>query len=230
MVTTYTLKVINKWKDAEFQFFAGTSTNIGNHIWCKATIPFGGSLEIRTDFQVYAWCGTISSDGNFEEGVVEPVTLGSSGGKPNGTTLKTVSLEGKALKFEAAEPEAPGGAFEILTGIDFTVQDNFMLGMAWPDPSDPTNIVPVETFVAYPNDRYVLSPLPVYVVVVAGDDSPKNTGTGLSKICQEWNFSGTGMNYGEVTIDADGKFSDVTYKQVTTKALTTGPKPIRESG
>jgi len=102
------------------------------NVWYTSFVPHGGSFEVRTGLDFYAWVGTVPTAP--APGVI--VTSGMSllarpgEGDVPGSTFQNNIIESFPTISEIT-PSAISGAYEIQTESDFTVPNNtYLVGLA----------------------------------------------------------------------------------------------------
>ncbi|KAK1240116.1 hypothetical protein MKX08_007558 [Trichoderma sp. CBMAI-0020] len=138
MSTSYTISIENnRGANTNYATFMEPPEFTGGlqplmNVWYSTFAPQGGSFELRTGMDFYAWTGTVPIAP--APGVV--VTSGMSLlARLGNDSVPGSTFEKKIIQtfptIEEISPSAVSGAYEIKTGQDFTVPNNtYLVGLA----------------------------------------------------------------------------------------------------
>ncbi|KAL7918269.1 hypothetical protein ACQKWADRAFT_304582 [Trichoderma austrokoningii] len=138
MSSVYTISVENnRGANTNYATFMETPEFTGGqqpfmNVWYTSFVPYGGSVEIRTGMDLFAWTGTVPTTPAPGVVVTSGMSLMARLGSDSapGSTFEKKVIESFPV-IEETSPSAIVGAFEIRTGSDFTVPNNtYLVGLA----------------------------------------------------------------------------------------------------
>jgi hypothetical protein len=159
--------------DRKFYLFStppvvsGSGPNIFANIYLATGLVAGstgtGKITVTTD-KLYAICGkqSLAVGSTVLTSDKHVVTLGDSGAQ-NGTGV-TIKNNEHVPHFDKPKTKknAPPGNYQVITGSDFTAQDNFFTGLGGTNQDG--QVIPVSTFKADPSITYSIAPVKMYYI------------------------------------------------------------------
>ncbi|EHK47165.1 uncharacterized protein TrAtP1_010180 [Trichoderma atroviride] len=220
MSTSYTISIENnRGANTNYATFMEPPEFTGGlqpfmNVWYTAFVPQGGSFELRTGMDFYAWTGTVPTAP--VPGVV--VTSGMSllarlgnDSVPGSTFQKKVIQNFPVI--EETSPSAVSGAYEIKTGQDFTMPNNtYLVGLA--KVNNRGQVTPVAS-VAPRNDMSIqITPKMKFFITesqqISGEIVDYHAVTREGATIDFSSGEGKGKFYARVVQGADGRYT-VTY-------------------
>ncbi|PON25324.1 hypothetical protein TGAM01_v205618 [Trichoderma gamsii] len=139
MSTSYTISIENnRGANTNYATFIDSPEFTGGlqpfmNVWYTSFVPNGGSFELRTGTDFYAWTGTVPTAPApgviVNSGMSLLARLGTT--SVPGSTFEKKVIQNFPVIEEIGPPSAVSGAYEIKTGNDFTVPNNtYLVGLA----------------------------------------------------------------------------------------------------
>ncbi|KAL7930193.1 hypothetical protein V8C35DRAFT_283764 [Trichoderma chlorosporum] len=220
MSTSYTIFIENnRGANTNYAVFMEPPEFTGGHqpwmnVWYTSFVPHGGSFEVRTGLDFYAWVGTVPTAP--APGVV--VTSGMSllarlgtGDVPGSTFEKSIIQSFPTIT--EITPSAISGAYEIQTGSDFTNPNNtYLVGLAKVDHRG--RVAPVGSIAPRTNMNIQITPKLKFFISesqqVSGEIVDYQAVARDGAVIDFSSGEGAGKFYVRAVQNSDGRF-DVTY-------------------
>ncbi|KAM0520694.1 hypothetical protein ACHAPE_003091 [Trichoderma viride] len=222
MSTSYTISIENnRGANTNYATFMDSPEFTGGlqpfmNVWYTSFVPHGGSFELRTGMDFYAWTGTVPTAPApgviVNSGMSLLARLGSD--SVPGSTFQKEVIESFPV-IEETSPSAVSDAYEIKTGNDFTMPNNtYLVGLA--KVNHRGQVAPVAS-VAPRNDMSIqITPKMKFYVTesqqVPGEIVDHHAVTREGATIDFSSGEGEGKFYARVVQGADGRFT-VTYHQ-----------------
>ncbi|OAR01361.1 hypothetical protein LLEC1_07844 [Akanthomyces lecanii] len=128
------------------------------NVWYTSFVPSGGTLEVRTGADFYAWTGTVPTSPAPGVVVVSGMSLLSRLGTPSvpGSAFDLKVIESFPT-LQELEPTAPAESFQFNTGSDFNMpNNNYLVGLA--KVNHRGQVAPVASIAPRPNSKVQITP------------------------------------------------------------------------
>ncbi|KAL7942067.1 hypothetical protein V8C42DRAFT_333498 [Trichoderma barbatum] len=181
------------------------------NVWYTSFVPHGGTFEIRTGADFYAWVGTVPTSPApgvvVNSGMSLLARLGTT--STPGSTFDKQVIQGFPTITEINSSAIPG-AFEVKTGTDFNVPNNqYLLGLA--KVNNRGQVAPVASIAPLNNMNVQITPTMKFFVSesqqIAGEIVDYNSIVRDGATIDFSDGEGQGKFYARVIQGTDGRFA-----------------------